>query len=241
MSVTDERTSGTFPVYPAALVARLDEPLNRWLWIVKWFLLIPHFVILVILWICVVVATIVAWFAILITGRYPRGIFDFNLGVFRWTWRVSYYGYSALATDRYPPFSRQREPDYPATLDVEYTEEHSRLSTLGRLILAIPQLIIVGIFEGGGTGVAIGRGHDWEFAWPWSGLINTLVLFVGFALLFTIRYPRGLYDFIVGLNRWVFRVVVYMALMTDKYPPFRFDGGGDEPGTVSEQPVPTPL
>jgi hypothetical protein len=237
MSVTDESTSGTSPVYPAALVARLDEPLSRWLWIVKWFLLIPHFIILAILWICVVVVTIVAWFAILITGRYPRWIFDFNLGVFRWTWRVSYYGYSALATDRYPPFSRQREPDYPATLDVEYTEEHSRLLTLGRLILAIPQLIIVGIFEGGGTGVAVGRGHDWEFAWPWSGLINTLVLFVGFALLFTIRYPRGLYDFILGLNRWVFRVVVYMALMTDTYPPFRLDGGGDEPGTPAGYPL----
>jgi Domain of unknown function (DUF4389) len=216
-------------VYPAALSARLDEPLNRWLWIVKWFLLIPHFVILAILWICVILVTIVAWFAILITGRYPRWIFDFTLGVLRWSWRVSYYSYSALGTDRYPPFSLQREPDYPATLDVEYQEEHSRLLTLGRLILAIPQIAIVSIFEGGGSGVAIGRGHRWEFAWPWSGLIDTIVLIVGVALLFTTRYPRGLYDFVLGLNRWLFRVVVYVALMTDTYPPFRFDGGGDEP------------
>jgi hypothetical protein len=233
MSATDEHAPGPGPVYPAVIAARLDEPLNRWLWLVKWLLLIPHFIILLILWICVAAVTIVAWFTILITGRYPRWIFDFNLGVFRWTWRVSYYGYSALATDRYPPFSRQREPDYPAVLDVEYTEEHSRLSTLGRLVLAVPHLLIVGIFEGGGTGAAIGRGEDWEFALPWSGLINTLALIVGFALLFTTRYPRGLYDFLLGLNRWVFRVLAYVTLMTDTYPPFRLDPGGDEPGTTA--------
>src|SRR5437660_1462504 len=91
--------------YPAVLAARLDAPLSRWLWIVKWLLLIPHVLVLTFLWIAFVVLTIVAWIAILVTGRYPRGIFDFNLGVMRWTWRVSYYGYGALGTDRYPPFS----------------------------------------------------------------------------------------------------------------------------------------
>jgi len=220
---------GTGEPYPAVLEARPDEPLNRWLWIVKWFLLIPHFVILLFLWIGVILATIGAWFAILFTGRYPRGIFDYNLGVFRWTWRVSYYGYSALATDRYPPFSRQPESDYPATLDVEYQEEHSRLSAFGRIVLAIPQLMIVGIYEGGGAGATVGAGHGWEFAVPSLGLINTLVLIVGFALLFTTRYPRGLYNFLLGLNRWLFRVTVYVALMTDRYPPFRLDAGPVEP------------
>src|SRR6266536_969423 len=81
--------------YPAVLAARLDEPLSRWLWVVKWLLLIPHAI-----GIAFVVLTIVAWIAILVTGRYPRGIFDFNVGVIRWTWRVSYYGYGALGTDR---------------------------------------------------------------------------------------------------------------------------------------------
>jgi Domain of unknown function (DUF4389) len=231
MSAANEQASGAGAPHPAVLSARLEEPLNRWLWLVKWFLLIPHFVILLLLGIGVVVATIVAWFAILFTGRYPRWVFDYSVGVFRWAWRVSYYGYGALGTDRYPPFSLQPEPDYPATLDVVYTEQHSRLLTLGRLVLAIPQLIIVGIFIGGGEGVSAGRGHDWEFAWPWSGLVGILVLIVGFALLFTTRYPRGLYDFLLGLDRWVFRVAVYVTLMTDHYPPFRLDGGGDDPGT----------
>jgi hypothetical protein len=215
--------------YPAVLAARLDEPLSRWLWVVKWLLLIPHLIVLLFLWIAVVVLTLITWIAILVTGRYPRGIFDFNVGVFRWTWRVVYYGYHALATDRYPPFSLERGPDYPATLDVAYPERLSRGLTLVKWVLAIPQLLITGIFVGGGAYV-IERSNGWHFAPPFSGLIGLLAIFAGFALLFTGRYPRGLYDFVLGLNRWVLRVLAYVALMTDEYPPFRFDGGGDEPG-----------
>jgi Domain of unknown function (DUF4389) len=224
--------------YPAVLAARLDEPLSRWLWLVKWLLLIPHLIVLAFLWIAFVVLTFVAWIAILITGRYPRGIFDFNLGVLRWSWRVSYYSYAALGTDRYPPFSLEREPDYPATLDVAYPGELSRLHTLVKWVLAIPQLVIAGIFVGGGAAFSIGDVGPWHFGAP-SGLISFLVLVAGVALLFTGRYPRGLYDFVLGLNRWVLRVVAYAALMTDEYPPFRFDGGGSEPGAAPEVPLPT--
>jgi hypothetical protein len=240
MSTVDETAAPEPPAgpFPAALSARLEEPLSRWVWIVKWLLLIPHYIVLIVLWICVVVATIVAWFAILFTGRYPRGIFDFNLGVLRWTWRVEFYGYGALGTDRYPPFSRQRESDYPATLDVEYQEEHSRWKTFGRIVLAIPQLLIVGILESGGAGFTVGRGHYMEVATPWSGLIGLLTLIIGFALLFTTRYLRELFDFMIGLNRWVLRVAVYALLMTDRYPPFRFDGGATESGQEVEPAVP---
>jgi Domain of unknown function (DUF4389) len=215
--------------YPAVLAARLDEPLSRWLWVVKWLLLVPHVIVLAFLWIAAIVLTLIAWIAILITGRYPRGIFEFNVGVFRWTWRVLYYGYQALATDRYPPFSLEREPDYPATLDVAYPERLSRGLTLVKWVLAIPQFLIAGIFVGGGA-YWIQRANGWHFAPPWSGLIGLLTLFAGFAVLFTGGYPRGLYDFIMGLNRWVLRVAAYVALMTDEYPPFRLDGGANEPG-----------
>ena len=226
--------------YPATLSARLDEPLSRWKWLVKWFLAIPHYIVLIVLAVVFLVLTIVAWFAILFTGRYPRGIFDFNLGVMRWGWRVHAYTFGALSTDRYPPFSMQREDDYPATLDVEYPEHLSRGLIFVKWLLAIPHLIITGILAGGGTYFAENSGSHWGGG-PWSGLIGLLALIAGFALLFTDRYPRGLFDLIMGLNRWVLRTAVYVMLMTDEYPPFRLDQGGDEPTAPATAPVASPL
>ena len=220
------------PAYPVRLEGRLDPQLSRWLWVVKWLLAIPHYIVLFFLWIAFVVLTIVAFFAILFTGRYPRGIFDFNVGVLRWTWRVSYYSYGALGTDHYPPFTLDEAPDYPATLDVAYPARLSRGLVLVKWwLLAIPQYILVGMFVGG-AGSAAGRAQDWG-GWHWwyeGGLILTLVLFAGIALVFVGQYPRGLFDFVLGLDRWVARVVAYAGLMTDTYPPFRLDQGGDDPG-----------
>jgi hypothetical protein len=219
------------PAYPVRLEGRLDPQLSRWLWLVKWLLAIPHFIVLFFLWIAFVVLTIVAFFAILFTGRYPRGIFDFNLGVLRWTWRVSYYSYGALGTDRYPPFTLDEAPDYPATLDIAYPERLSRGLVLVKWwLLAIPHYILIGIFLGG-AGSAAGRAEDWG-GWHWwygGGLIWVLVFFAAIALLFVGRYPRGLFDLVLGLDRWVARVVAYAGLMTDAYPPFRLDQGGDDP------------
>ena len=186
------------------------------------------------LWIAFAVLTIVAFFAILITGRYPRGIFDFNVGVLRWTWRVSYYSYGALGTDRYPPFSLDEQPDYPATLAVAYPERLSRGLVLVKWwLLAIPQYILVGIFVGG-AGSAAGEAQDHGGHWWYAGgLIGVLVLFAAIALLYTARYPRGLFDLVLGLDRWVVRVAAYVFLMTDSYPPFRLDQGEDNPAAAA--------
>ncbi|MCW3003816.1 MAG: hypothetical protein JWQ20_3114 [Conexibacter sp.] len=215
--------------YPLRVEGELDDHLSRWLWLVKWVLIIPHIVVLLFLWIAFVLLTIVAFFAILFTGRYPRAIFDFNVGVLRWTWRMSFYSYNALGTDRYPPFTLAEVPDYPARLDVAYPQALSRGLVLVKWwLLALPHYLIVAVFAGGAwAGFNEANGHG-----GWSsggGLIGLLVLIAGVVLLFTGRYPRSLFDFIMGMNRWVFRVAAYATLMTDAYPPFRLDMGGHEP------------
>jgi hypothetical protein len=210
-SVTGEVSS-----YPVTVDGDLLEEPSRWLWLLKWLLLIPHYIVLFFLWIGFAAMTIVAFFAILFTGRYPRGIFDFNVGVMRWTWRVAYYGYGALATDVYPPFTLERT-DYPVALEVEYPERLSRGLVLVKWwLLAIPHYVIVAVFVG-------------AFGFPWfrwmplggGGLIGLVAIVAGIVLLITGRYPRDLHEFLVGLNRWVLRVVAYAGLMRDEYPPFR--------------------
>jgi hypothetical protein len=216
-------------VYPLRVEGELDDHLSRWLWLVKWVLLIPHVIALVFLWIAFFVLTVVAFFAILFTRRYPRALFDFNVGVLRWTWRVGFYSYSALGTDRYPPFTLGDVADYPARLDVEYPQELSRGLVLVKWwLLALPHYLVVGVFAGGAW-AGFNAAND-SGAWSSGcGLIGLLVLIAGVVLLFTGRYPRSIFDFIMGMNRWVYRVAAYATLMTDAYPPFRLDMGGKEP------------
>ncbi|MBT1004404.1 DUF4389 domain-containing protein [Paenarthrobacter sp. DKR-5] len=220
--------------YPAELTGHLDPVLSRWLWLVKWFLAIPHVVVLFFLWFALVVTTIVAGFAILFTGRYPRRLFAFNVGVLRWSWRVGFYAYSALGTDRYPPFTLART-DYPADFDVPYPERLSRgLVLVKSWLLAIPHLLIVGILTSGST-YWWGREGDYLRS-TGPSLLGLLVLVAGVSLLFTSRYPRPLFALVIGLNRWVYRVAAYTALMRDEYPPFRLDQGPIENPTEPPHP-----
>jgi hypothetical protein len=234
MSMAVER-----PTYPVTVDGDLDLPLRRWLWLVKWILLIPHYIVLFFLWIGVFFVWIFALFAILFTKRYPRGAFDYVLGVMRWTWRVGFYGYEALGTDRYPPFTLARVDDYPARLDVDYPDELSRGLVLVKWwLLAIPHYIVVGIFVGG-WGWRIGHSAGWFGS---SGLVGILVFISGVVLLFTARYPRSIFDFVLGLDRWVVRVAAYALLMRDEYPPFRLDSGARDPRSApaAVEPAPSP-
>ena len=220
--------------YPARLSGHLDADLSRGLWLVKWLLAIPHFIILFFLWIAVFITTIISGFAILFTGRYPRPLFDFAVGVLRWNWRVTFYAYSALATDRYPPFTLEAT-DYPADFNVDYPDRLSHgLVLVKSWLLAIPHLMIVAVFTGAAW-------SSWESTENWSSdygriagvsLLGLLVLIAAVMLLFTGRYQRPLFDLVMGINRWIYRVATYTLLLRDEYPPFRLDQGPEDPSTA---------
>jgi hypothetical protein len=192
----------TSSAYPVTLTGELTKPPGHWVWIFKWLLAIPHYIILYFLGIAFFLVSIFAWFAILFTARYPRSLFDFSVGVLRWEWRVSFYGYSALGTDKYPPFGFQPDPNYPADLDIPYPVRLSRgLIWVKWWLLVIPHQIIVGIL---------------------SYLITALLIFVAVVLLFTGKYSKDIFKLVIGINRWSYRVSAYTYLMRDEYPPFRF-------------------
>ena len=188
--------------YPVELVGEYQERVNRFLWLIKWILVIPHFVMLLLLSIPTIVTTPLAWLAVIITGRYPSFLWSYHVGLLRWGWRVNFYSYSAGNTDQYPPFSSASSDSYPADLIIEYPESSSRLTGFFRWLLVIPHWIIVYFL---------------------SAITNILVLIVLVLLLFTGRYSQSFFDIIMGLNRWIYRVSAYGWLLVDDYPPFSFD------------------
>jgi hypothetical protein len=193
--------------YPVHLRGELTLPPGRWVWLFKWLLIVPHAVVLCFLTIASMVLTVIAFFAILFTGKYPRGMFDFNVGVMRWGWRVGFWSYSTLGTDKYPPFSLEPDPNYPADLEVEYPEKLANGLVLVKWLLALPHWIVVGIFQGG---------RGW-------GLISILTIINALVLLFTGKLIGDVFKIVIGLNRWTYRVYAYVCLMRDEYPPFRLD------------------
>jgi Domain of unknown function (DUF4389) len=213
--------------YPVHVRAHRDSPPpGRWLWLVKWLLLVPHYVVLFVLWLAFVLLTVFAYVAVLITGRYPTSVYEFNVGVLRWTWRVNYYGYQVLGTDRYPPFTLAEVPDYPAGLVIDPPPPRPRWIPLVAWLLALPHWLLLAGFAG--TTWQLYRNGSTTGSVP-VGVVSVGVVIVAVALAFTGRYPRGLYDLLVGVARWSWRVIAYVALLTAQYPPFRLDQGDAEP------------
>ncbi len=191
-----EAAPAAAPGYPLRYDVEYPEELSRWLIFVKWLLVIPHTIILYALGVAAGVIGFIAFFAILFTKRYPRGLFDFVVNVNRWGANAG--AYSGLLRDEYPPFSW--EPgQYAVTYEVDYPEELSRWLIFVKWLLAIPHYIVL------------------LFLFIAVYLVYIIVFF---AILFSKRFPRGLFDFIVGVNRWNYRVGAYTALLRDEYPPF---------------------
>jgi hypothetical protein len=194
MTMATEATGGS--MYPVRFDVAYPERLSRWLIFVKWLLAIPHFVIVYLLSLALSVVTFIAFFAILFTKKYPEGLFKFAVGVRRWNANVS--AYVGLLRDEYPPFSMDAG-QYAVVYDVDYPGEMSRWLIFVKWLLIIPNLIVLLLF-----------------------LIVAIVLWIvaWFAILFTGKFPRGMFDFIVGVSRWSERANAYTSFFTDKYPPF---------------------
>lgn len=216
--------------YPVHVRGAFPAGVSRWRWLFKWLLAFPHYLLLGFLGVASLITAAAAGIAILCTGRYPRAWFLFNVGVLRWFWRVGYYAYSALGTDRYPPFTLS-PVDYPADLEVHYPERLARGPVLFKWLFSLPHVLLLVLLS---WGVVFPRGgfapatEEAALSVPVS-VLGLLILFAALALAFTGRYPLGLFDFIVGLNRWTYRVGAYLLLLRDEYPPFRLELGGEEP------------
>jgi len=184
--------------YPLRLDIQYSDTLSR-LTFLKWILAIPHYLILYALNIVFEIISLIAFFAIIFTGAYPRSLFDFAVNTQRW--RMNLVGYVTLIRDEYPPFSF--EPGlYPVTFEVDYPTNLARFAPLYKWILAIPHLVIVGIL---------------------SFIAFFAVFIAGLSVLFAGKYPEGIYKFVVGVQRWSMRATLYTLFMTDEYPPFSLD------------------
>jgi hypothetical protein len=190
--------------YPVDFQADYPEGgISRWRALFQGLLLIPHFIVLLFVYIGVLFVWIAAWFAILITGKYPEGIFNFLAGALRWTNRVNAFQY--WFTEDYPPFSLDDEPDYPARTRIDYPPNGkiARWRVLFQYILAIPHFIVVGFLF----------------------IAEYIIIVIAFfSILFTRKWPRSMFDFTVGIMRWRTRANAYGYFwMTEQYPPFSLD------------------
>jgi hypothetical protein len=184
--------------YPARFDVEYPERLSRWKIFVKWLFAIPHFIIVYLLQIVGALMVFVAFFSILFTKRWPLMMFEFMVQIQRWTENVTVYALT-LQRDEYPPFSGEAG-EYAVLFEIDNDESLSRWKIFVKWLLVIPHLIVLAFLA----------------------IAASVAVFIGFfAILFTARFPRGLFDFVVGVLRWTIRVNAYAGwLMTDRYPPF---------------------
>ena len=179
-----------------------EEGIARWRPLIHWLLVIPHYIALLFVGIAAYVVIAISWFAVLITGKYPEGMFNFVSGVFKWSNRVLAYQY--WMTEDYPPFTLDDSPEYPARTRYDYPPDGkiARWRPLVHWLLALPHIFVIYFLF----------------------IAESIVLFIAFfAILFTRKWPRSMFDFTVGIVRWRTRAVGYYLWMTEEYPPFSLD------------------
>ena len=192
------RFEADYPESPSRLLALLGV-----IFWIKGLLLIPHIIVLFFIGIASFIAVYIGYWAVLITGSYPMGLFNFVAGVQRWSTRTD--SWMNGVADRYPPFTLG-ESDYPARFEVDYPDLSSRgLAVLGgvifliKWILLLPHLIILSFLS----------------------MAAAVVVYISYwAVLITGRYPRGLFSFVTGVQRWTYRINAWGYGLTDRYPPF---------------------
>ena len=182
--------------HPVIFDVEYPERLSRGLIFVKWLLAFPHYFVLWLLGLVASILAFFAWFAILFTGRYPKGIFEIAVGYLRWSANVG--AYTGLLRDEYPPFSIDGGT-YPLVLDVPLAERQSRWRLFIRWFAIIPNQIVF-------------------FFVSIAGFFVTFIAW--WAILFTGRYPRGMFRFYTGVMRWQQRSQAYTFLLRDEYPPY---------------------
>lgn len=201
--------------YPVTFQVDYVEHHSRLTTFFRLILAIPLAIWLYIYAIVAGIAVVIAWFAIVITGRYPQGLYDFVAGYTRFLARVT--AYTVLLCDPYPSFGGSPDPAYPVRMEFVRLEQYSRLKTLLRIILAIPILIVRYVM---GILLEIGAVAAW------------------FVILITGKLPRGLFDLMVLANSYTARSDAYIYLLSETYPPFQ-DENTRAAGT-SQPPAPAP-
>ncbi len=186
------------PAYPFGLEVDGPAPQGRLTVFFRLFMLIPHAIILEFIGLATGVVAIIAWFAILCTGKYPAGLLSFSVNALHWQTRYS--GYSGLLTGAYPPFAMGPDAKYPVRLLAEGQETgRNRLTVFFRYFMIIPHIIVLYF-------VLIAAAVVLLIAW--------------IAALFTGSVPAGMHNFLTGVLRWQTRLTAYAGLLTDQYPPF---------------------
>jgi hypothetical protein len=185
-------------MYPIAYEADFNPEPNRWTTFFRLILAIPWLIVAVFWGLLFLFTHFLAWIAVTVLGRYPRWLYDFNAGVVRYTVRLSAWLY--LQTDEWPPFGLSDDPSYPIRVKVAPpAHSQSRLKAFFRLILALPVAIVVGY---GSRAVLAGLGI---VAW-------LTIVFRGYL-------PKGVNEALTFVNGLDARVLGYIAILTDRYPP----------------------